>query len=225
MRWMLLVLAACASTHEEKPAGAPELARAEPAAPEPTTPKAAGDPCSGGQLAQPQAQPTEVAVADKSVAPPGGAAGGPPDHMPAVGGGGGRPGNIGGPSELELGGGQGGSVGAPAPHNEPRARMAPGTTQIEGKIDEAEVKKTIRRGLGQLKSCADRVIKNNPSLSGLLAIQFVIGADGHVTDAQAVRHLDDSLDKCVIARLRRFEFPKPQKDPVSVLQPFNISPE
>jgi hypothetical protein len=172
MRWMLVLVAACASSHEEKPAATPELARSEPA-----PAKAAGDPDEGGQVAQPQAA--------------------------AVG-------------AINPG---------PRPDGGVHARIAPGNARIEGKIDEAEVTKTIRRGLGQLRACADSGMKRNPSLSGLLVLQFTIAPTGHVADAHVVTHLDDDVDSCVLAHVRRFQFPKPEKDPVAVMQSFNVSPQ
>lgn len=194
---MLFLLAACASSHEEKPAAAPELARAEPAPP-PTT-KAAGDPDEGGQIAQPQAAPTAVATADQG-----------PGMKPD-----------------DLGGAAGGGVstGQPSNRREVRARMAPGNARIEGAIDEAEVNKTIRKGLGQLRACADQGMKHNPSLSGLLVLQFTIEKNGHAADAHVVQNLDSSVDACVLAHIRRFQFPKPARDPVAVMQSFNVSPE
>src|SRR5512143_3143519 len=73
MRWTLLMLAACASGHEEKPAAAPEMTRTAAAEPAPAT-HAAGDPCEGGQVVPPQSQPTTVATADEGGAGTGGGA-------------------------------------------------------------------------------------------------------------------------------------------------------
>jgi len=219
----LILLAACASGHEEKPAAAPQLARAEPA---PAT-KAAGDPDEGGQVEQ---QATAVATADTENNPParggmvasGGATGGGGVAIGGQGGGAaGPPGNAG-----RVGGGDlGAGVTVPRVGGDVQGRLEPGTPKVDGDLEVDEVRKIMLRGRGQLRNCYNQALKRNPSLSGLLVIHFAIGPDGKVTAAEVLRPVDDAdVGRCVAARIRRFEFPKPAHGSAHVQQPFNLSP-
>lgn len=114
------------------------------------------------------------------------------------------------------------SAAAPAPAGS--VRVAPGTPTVQGGLSVDVVKRVIAYGRGQIRLCYEQAWKKKPSLAGQLVVQFLIGADGHVTTAQVTQKIDPDLDDCVASHIRRWEFPTPSGGSVSVSAPFTLSP-
>jgi len=202
----IVVLAACASGKEAQPSAAPEMTRPQGAAEAPKdqvalggpaepTPRAAGDPCEGGQIAQQ-------------------GAGAPMSEDRAPGGTGG------GVSGIGVGGGAGG-MRARDTANAPR--LALGTVKVDGALPPEVVRRIVRQHLGQLRYCYEQTLLKNPKVNGLVVVHFEVDANGAVTSAEVTKHLEDGLDACLVARVKTLEFPKPEKGTVKVQLPLNFS--
>ncbi len=95
-----------------------------------------------------------------------------------------------------------------APHGTLVCRLptAPTTDTCEG--DASAVARTVRGQLGGLRSCYERVSRNNPSLSGRVTLHFTVGESGRAS-AVRVEGLTPELDECLGGALQRLVFPVP----------------
>ncbi|MCX7945296.1 MAG: TonB family protein [Deltaproteobacteria bacterium] len=94
--------------------------------------------------------------------------------------------------------------------------------EIDGKMDQAKINAIIKSKQKALQDCYERELRKNPNLSGKIVVRFTIGEDGKVTD---VRIESDSMGSaevadCLISRIRRWIFPKPDEGSVTVSVPF-----
>ena len=88
--------------------------------------------------------------------------------------------------------------------------------QFTGTIDKEAVRRVIKRGLNQIKSCYERQLRVNSSLEGKVVIYFEIEEQGHVRLAKASSSTlnDPAVESCVAARIKEWRFPEP---PVGVV--------
>lgn len=108
------------------------------------------------------------------------------------------------------------------------ANMGSGdTTGGEGNVDANAVARIIRGQLGGIRSCYERELRNNPTLSGRLEMSFTIGASGRITSISAGGPLASSsppVGSCVSSRLRGLVFPAPEGGSVEFSFPFTFTP-
>jgi Ca-activated chloride channel family protein len=188
-------------TRAAEPAKGDQVALGGSAPAEPA-PRAAGDPCEGGQIAQPSA----VATAGAPMNDGRGGAGAPA---------GGAPGGIGG-----IGTGAGGLRG---PSTQQAPRVALGTIKVDGGLNADIVRRIVRQHLGQLRFCYEQTLKKNPGINGLAVVKFEIDDAGMVPNAEVTKHLEGNLDACLVEQVKSFQFPKPEKGTVKVQLPLNFS--
>jgi outer membrane biosynthesis protein TonB len=95
----------------------------------------------------------------------------------------------------------------------------------EGQLDANRVAAVLRRELGGIRSCYERALRNNPTLSGRLDLRFTIGTSGRVTSA-STSGLGSApeVGQCVVGRVRGLVFPAPEGGSVDFSFPFNFSP-
>ncbi|MDP1919678.1 MAG: TonB family protein [Myxococcales bacterium] len=76
-----------------------------------------------------------------------------------------------------------------------------------------------------IRQCFELAVKNQRRLQGKVTVKFVIGTQGKVTSAavQDTTVANAGLEGCVVARVRRFVFPKPTGGAVAVSYPFLFS--
>ena len=95
----------------------------------------------------------------------------------------------------------------------------------EGALDASQVARVIRGQLGGIRSCYERALRNNPTLSGRLTAHFTIGTSGRVTSVNS-DGLSEAPDvgTCVSGVFRRMVFPAPDGGSVDFSFPFNFAP-
>ena len=97
----------------------------------------------------------------------------------------------------------------------------------EASVDEGltkeEVAKVIHRHLNEIRYCYESAIHQDPSLSGKVLVDFMIGSKGSVSTAQAAENTmkDQQVSHCLIGKLRSWRFPAPRGGvQVAVTYPF-----
>jgi outer membrane biosynthesis protein TonB len=95
----------------------------------------------------------------------------------------------------------------------------------EGTLDASRVAGLIRGQMGGIRSCYERALRNNPTLSGRLEVRFTIGTSGRVTSASSSGlSAAPEVGSCVVSRVRGLVFPTPEGGSVDFSFPFNFSP-
>ncbi|MGC8928690.1 MAG: TonB family protein [Myxococcota bacterium] len=94
--------------------------------------------------------------------------------------------------------------------------------EVDGKMDQAKINAIIKSKQKALQDCYERELRKNPNLSGKIVVRFTIGEDGKVAD---VRIESDTMGNaevsdCILSRIRRWIFPKPDEGSVTVSVPF-----
>ncbi len=85
----------------------------------------------------------------------------------------------------------------------------------------------IRHHFDEVKSCYDQELFRQPTLAGRIDVLFTIAPSGKVSAASVQRSTlgNAYVESCVVAALRRWEFPKPlDHHPVTASYPFILSP-
>jgi hypothetical protein len=123
--------------------------------------------------------------------------------------------------------GIGGSTGRmQGEHKASAPVMRPGTTTIGGTLPREVVQRVIRQNFGRYRACYEAGLRNNPSLSGRVAVRFVIGRDGAVANVgNGGSDLPDSaVVSCVVRSFSGLSFPAPESGIVTVVYPLMFSP-
>jgi hypothetical protein len=95
----------------------------------------------------------------------------------------------------------------------------------DGALDPGAVARVIRGQLGGIRSCYERALRNNPTLSGRISAHFTIGTSGRVTSVNADGMGEaPEVGTCVAGVIRRLVFPTPEGGSVDFTFPFNFSP-
>ncbi len=95
----------------------------------------------------------------------------------------------------------------------------------EGNIDAGRVASIIRGQIGGIRSCYERALRNNPTLSGRLEVTFTIGPAGRVTSARSSGlAAAPEVGSCVASRIRGLVFPQPEGGSVDFSFPFTFAP-
>ena len=90
---------------------------------------------------------------------------------------------------------------------------------VIGGLDRELVRTVIHAHRQQIRYCYERELTRAPTLSGKLAVKFVISAEGHVASATATAYSMESpeLEACVVSRVRSWIFPRPKGGGVAVV--------
>jgi len=95
----------------------------------------------------------------------------------------------------------------------------------EGEIDSNRVASIIRGQIGGIRSCYERALRNNPTLSGRLEVRFTIGSTGRVSSASSSGlAAAPEVGTCVAQRIRGLVFPAPTGGSVDFSFPFTFTP-
>jgi hypothetical protein len=144
-------------------------------------------------------------------------------HIGTIGGGDGTgDGNGFGPGGYGLSHGRTGGTHAPGP---PRLRMAE-DFKLNGRIPREVIQRIVRQNYGRFRLCYENGLRANPSLQGRVAVRFVIGRDGAVSNvANGDSDLPDAaVVRCVIQAYYGLSFPEPEGGIVSVVYPIMFAP-
>ncbi|MBI3178287.1 MAG: energy transducer TonB, partial [Deltaproteobacteria bacterium] len=98
--------------------------------------------------------------------------------------------------------------------------------EVDGALDASAIAKVVQARKRMLQDCYEKELKRDPSLQGKVEIEFTIGEDGSVASASIANNRMGSaaVGECIISRLRRWRFPKPDGGSVTVTFPFIFTP-
>ncbi len=111
-----------------------------------------------------------------------------------------------------TGGGAGNGFGGPN-----------GSGQVLEGLDQGLIDTVVKKNMGQIRFCYEQGLQLEPKLSGRVAVNFIIGAQGQVT-LTSLNHTtlnSKMVEDCIMLRLKTWKFPAPQGGKeVSVTYPF-----
>jgi TonB family protein len=113
-------------------------------------------------------------------------------------------------------------------HGRVRTEGAPEDEGGSGVFDSANVVRQIRLRLRRIQSCYERELRNNPTLSGRVAVRFTIEVTGTVSNASASENTTGSpvVADCVVGAIRSIRFnPTPEGGSVAFSYPFVFAPQ
>ena len=84
----------------------------------------------------------------------------------------------------------------------------------------------MRQNFGRFRLCYENGLRNNPNLQGRVAVRFVIGRDGAVSNVgNGGSDMPDSgVVSCVVRAFYGLSFPQPEGGIVTVVYPIMFSP-
>ena len=98
--------------------------------------------------------------------------------------------------------------------------------KVDGNLDKDLVRRIVRAHIGEVRDCYNEGLKQDPELSGLVTVDFVIGVDGKVARSKA--HSDDiegEVPECIAEAVNRWLFPRSvDGEEVAVTYPFVLEP-
>ncbi len=107
----------------------------------------------------------------------------------------------------------------------PRVRQA--KAKVQGALDKDIIRRIVRSHINEVRGCYNQGLSRNPNLSGRVAVQFVIGTTGKVSNSVVASDTtkDKQVSRCIAKAVKRWKFPKPRGGgQVIVTYPFNLSP-
>jgi hypothetical protein len=106
----------------------------------------------------------------------------------------------------------------------PKVRM--GATTVSGRLPPEVIQRIVRQNYGRFRMCFEQGLARNPNLEGRVAVRFVIGRDGSVSNvSNGGSDLPDSgVVSCVISAYYGLSFPQPEGGIVTVVYPIMFSP-
>jgi hypothetical protein len=105
-------------------------------------------------------------------------------------------------------------------------RMQVGDTQVNGRIPAEVIQRIVRQNFGRFRLCYENALHTNPSLSGRVAVKFVIDRSGAVslaTDGGSDLP-DQGVVGCVVRGFQNLSFPQPDGGLVTVTYPLVFTP-
>jgi len=105
----------------------------------------------------------------------------------------------------------------------PRVRM--GATSVSGRLPPEVIQRIVRQNFGRFRLCYENGLRNNPNLQGRVAVNFVIGRDGRVSNVGGGGDIPDGgVISCVTRAFYGLSFPQPEGGIVTVTYPIVFSP-
>ncbi len=101
-----------------------------------------------------------------------------------------------------------------------------GVLTVSGRIPREVIQRIVRQNYGRFRLCYENGLRSNPSLQGRVAVRFVIGRDGAVSNvSNGDSDLPDaSVVRCVVQAYYGLSFPEPEGGIVMVTYPIMFSP-
>ncbi len=99
----------------------------------------------------------------------------------------------------------------------------PEEASVDGGLDSGLIADVVRRNLGQIRFCYEQGLQLNSSLSGRVAVNWVIDGSGRVKTAKVGNTSlnNKTVEDCILNRLRTWKFPIPEgNQEVPVSYPF-----
>ena len=100
-----------------------------------------------------------------------------------------------------------------------------GTTVATGRLPAEVIQRIVRQNYGRFRVCYEAGLRINPNLQGRVAVRFIIGRDGSVSNVgNGGSDLPDpNVTQCVIKGFYGLSFPAPENGIVSVQYPIMFS--
>jgi hypothetical protein len=96
-----------------------------------------------------------------------------------------------------------------------------------GHLAKAEIQKVVSSAKAEVQRCYEEGIHRNASLTGTVAVRFVIGLDGRVKAVASYEPktnlADPDVVQCVVAAIGVLRFPEPEGGSVSVVYPLRLA--
>ncbi len=101
-----------------------------------------------------------------------------------------------------------------------------GQTVVSGRLPPEVVQRIVRQNYGRFRMCYENGLRGNPNLTGRVAVRFVIGREGSVSNAAngGSDMPDAGVVSCVVQAFYGLSFPTPENGIVSVTYPIMFSP-
>jgi anti-sigma factor RsiW len=99
-----------------------------------------------------------------------------------------------------------------------------------GFLPPEKISPVVQEGLGRLKRCYERTLRQDPRFQVKLVLAIRVAPDGHVARAQLASpagtdqapELPDALERCVLDEARTWQFPRPEGGAISFEVPLNL---
>ena len=111
--------------------------------------------------------------------------------------------------------------------HQPRSiRMRTPSTTVSGRLPPEVIQRIVRQNYGRFRMCYEQGLTTNPNLEGRVAVRFVIGRDGAVSNAaNGGSDLPNAgVVDCVVRAYYGLSFPSPEGGIVTVVYPIMFSP-
>jgi hypothetical protein len=104
--------------------------------------------------------------------------------------------------------------------------MRTGVITVNGRIPREVIQRIVRQNYGRFRLCYESGLRGNPSLQGRVAVRFVIGRNGAVSNASNGDSdlPNSSVVQCVVQAYYGLSFPEPEGGIVTVTYPIMFSP-
>ena len=100
-----------------------------------------------------------------------------------------------------------------------------GSTNVSGRLPPEVIQRIVRQNFGRFRLCYESGLRNNPNLQGRVAVRFIIGRDGRVSNVGGAGDLPDSgVVSCVTRAFYGLSFPSPDGGIVQVSYPIVFTP-
>ncbi|HEX2875276.1 MAG TPA: AgmX/PglI C-terminal domain-containing protein [Polyangiaceae bacterium] len=118
---------------------------------------------------------------------------------------------------------------APPPEPKPvEPGIAPTGAPTRGKLPKAVIDEKLKSAEPGIQACYERGLKSKPDLHGEVNVDFVVAPDGKVAHAAASESDkaldDDATVDCILAEIRKLEFPTPKGGRVFINYPLRLEP-
>jgi TonB family protein len=92
----------------------------------------------------------------------------------------------------------------------------------QGSLSADSIRAVVEKNIRGVKACYEKALTQQPDLQGKVVVRFTIGPEGKITDFSIEESTMGSkeVEGCILSRMRRWEFPKPDQGPVTVSYPF-----
>jgi len=101
-----------------------------------------------------------------------------------------------------------------------------GTAQVSGRLPPEVIQRIVRQNFGRFRLCYENGLRSSPNLQGRVAVRFIIGRDGAVSNVgNGGSDLPDSaVVSCVQHAFFGLSFPQPENGIVTVTYPIVFTP-
>jgi hypothetical protein len=111
-------------------------------------------------------------------------------------------------------------------HQTKSPTLRQGNTTVNGRLPPEVIQRIVRQNFGRFRLCYENGLRNNPTLSGRVAVKFVIDRSGAVSTAQdgGSELPDQGVISCVVRGFGNLSFPQPEGGIVTVVYPIIFNP-